>query len=68
MEKKTSKPKLEIFIFLRKSVLSQGYIAYGKIEGNYALTANSIKICLLGKFACRIQICDENNSNSYDFR
>ena len=45
MEKKTNKPKLEIFKFLRKSVLSQGY-TYDKIEGNYALPANTIKICL----------------------
>ena len=44
MEKKTNKPKLEIFKFLRKSALSD------KIGGNYALPANSIKICLLGYF------------------
>ena len=43
MEKKTNKAKFEIFKFLRKSVLSQG-----KIGGNYALSANSTKICLLG--------------------
>ena len=49
MEKKTNKPKLEIFKFLRKSVLSQA-IAYDKIEGNYALPENSTKICLLGYF------------------
>ena len=49
MEKKTNKAKLEIFKFLRKSVLSQGYKIY-KIGGNYALPANSIKICLLGYF------------------
>ena len=41
MEKKTNKAKLEIFKFLRKSILSQG---------NYALPANSIKICLLRYF------------------
>ena len=50
MEKKKNEAKLEIFKFFRKSVLSQGYIAYDKIEGNYALPANSIKICLLGYF------------------
>ena len=50
MEKKTNKAKLEIFKFLRKSVLSQGYIAFDKIGGNYVLPANSIKICLLGNF------------------
>ena len=49
MEKKTNKAKLEIFKFLRKSVLSQGY-SLDKIGGNYALSANSIKICLLGYF------------------
>ena len=49
MEKKTNKAKLEIFKFLRKSALSQG-IAFDKIGDNYALTTNSIKICLLGYF------------------
>ena len=47
MEKKTNKAKFEMFKFLRKSVLSQGY-TYDKIGGNYALSANSTKICLLG--------------------
>ena len=49
MEKKTNKAKLEHLKFLRKSVLSQT-IAYDKIEDNYALYANSIKICLVGYF------------------
>ena len=49
MEKKTNKAKLDIFKFLRKSVLLQA-IAYDKIGGNYALSANSTKICLLGYF------------------
>ena len=44
MEKKTNKTKLDIFKFLRKSFLSQGYMAYDKIGVNYALPANSIKI------------------------
>ena len=43
MEKKTNKAKLEIFKFLRKSVID-------KIGGNYDSSANSIKICLLGYF------------------
>ena len=47
MEKKTNKPKLEIFKFLRKSALSQDI---DKIGGNYDLSANSTKICLLGYF------------------
>ena len=55
MEKKTNKAKLEIFKFLRISALS---------EGNYALSANSTKICLLGYFC---MLCDENSSKSYDF-
>ena len=50
MEKKTNKGKLEIFKNLRDSVLQQGYIAFDKIGGNYVLSANSIKICLLGYF------------------
>ena len=49
MGKKTNKAKLEIFKFLRKSALSKA-IAYEKIGGNYALSANSIKICLLWYF------------------
>ena len=39
MEKKTNKGKLEIFKYLRDSVLSQG--CFDKIGGNYALSANS---------------------------
>ena len=49
MEKKTNKAKLEILKFLRKSALSQGKF-YDKIGGNYASSANSTKICLLGYF------------------
>ena len=49
MEKKTNKAKLEILKFLRISALSQGY-SFDKIGGNYDLSANSIKICLLGYF------------------
>ena len=50
MEKKKNKAKLEIFQFFRKSVSLQGYITFDKIGGNYALPANSIKICLIGNF------------------
>ena len=49
MEKKTNKAKLDIFKFLRKSALSKA-IAYEKIGVNYALSANSTKICLLWDF------------------
>ena len=50
MEKKTNKAKLEILKFLRKSPLSQGYIAYDEIGGNYALSSISTKTWLLGYF------------------
>ena len=46
MKKQTNKAKLEILKFLRIS-------AFDKIRGNYALSANSIKICLLGYFCMR---------------
>ena len=48
-EKKTNKAKLEIFKFFRKSVFRKA-IAFDKNGGNYALPANSIKICLLRYF------------------
>ena len=47
MEKKTNKYKLAILKFLRDSVLSQGF---DKIGSNYALSANSMKICLFRVF------------------
>ena len=50
MEKKTNKAKLEIFQFLRKYQLYRKAIAFDKIGGNYALSANSTEICLLGHF------------------
>ena len=50
MEKKTNKAKLEIFKFWRKSDLSQDYIAYNKIGGNYALSANFYKNMLIMVF------------------
>ena len=49
MEKKTNKPKLEIFKFLRKQFYRKA-MAFDKIGGNYGLSANSIKICLLEYF------------------
>ena len=61
MEKKTNKAKLEIFKFLRKSFLSQKLeviMRYQQILQKYAYQ---------GIFACRIHICDENSSKSYDF-
>ena len=49
MEKKTNKVKLEIFKFVRISALCKA-IAFDKIGGNHALSANSTKMCLLGYF------------------
>ena len=46
MEKKTNEEKLAIFKLLE----NQFFIAFDKIGGNYVLSANSIKICLLGYF------------------
>ena len=49
MEKKTNKAKLEIFNFFENiSFITR--LAFDKIGGNYALSANSIKMCLLGYF------------------
>ena len=48
MKRKTNKAKLEIFEFLRILALS-----FDKIGGDYALSANSIKICLLGYFCMK---------------
>ena len=50
MEKKTNKAKFEIFKFLKKISFIARLQPFDKIEGNYALPANSIKICLLGYF------------------
>ena len=49
MEMKTNKAKLEIFNFFRNQLYRKA-IAYDKIGDNYALSANSTKICLLGYF------------------
>ena len=63
MEKKTNKAKLEIFKFLRKSVLSpmiklEVIMPYQQILQKYAYQGIS---------ASRIHNCDENSSKSYDF-
>ena len=62
MEKKTNKGKLEIFKFLRISALSlliklEVIMPYLQILQKYAY---------YGNFACRIDICYENRSKSYD--
>ena len=52
MEKKTKKAKLEIFKFLRKSALSQGYSLMIKLEGIIMPYQQILckKICLFGDF------------------
>ena len=67
MEKKTNKAKLEIFKFLKKSALSQGYSAMIKLEVIMPYQQILQKYAYQGIFACRIHICDENSSKSYDF-
>ena len=43
-------------------------MAYDKIGGNYALSANSTKICLLGVILhAEFISAMENSSKSYDF-
>ena len=68
MEKKTNKEKLSIFKFLRiisfiarlqPLIKLEVIMPYLKIQQKYAYQ---------GIFACRIHICDENSSKSYDFR
>ena len=49
MEKKTNKENLAIFKLLENQFYRKA-IAFDKIGGNYVLSANSIKICLLGYF------------------
>ena len=49
MEKKTNKEKFEMFKFLRIQLYRKA-VAYDKIGGNYALSANYTKACLLGYF------------------
>ena len=64
MEKTTNKAKLEFFKFLKKSVL----LPTIKLKVIMPYLQILYKYAYYGIFACRIQICDENNSDSYDFR
>ena len=68
MEKKTNKAKLEIFKFLsdigfiarlQPLIKLEVIMPYLEIQQKYAYQVI---------FACRIDICDENSSKSYDFR
>ena len=64
MEKKTNKAKLEMFKFLRKSALLQPMITLEVIMPYQQILQ---KYAYYGICACRIHICDENSSKSYDF-
>ena len=68
MEKKTNKAKLEIFKFLRKSDFIARLQPMIKLEAIMPYQQILQKYAYQGIFACRIHICDENSSNSYDFR
>ena len=68
MEKKTNKAKLEIFKFLRDSVFIARLQPLIKLEVIMSYLQILQKYAYQGIFACRIHICDENSSKSYDFR
>ena len=68
MEKKTNKEKIRNFqIFERFSFIArlQPLIKLGVIMSYLQILQ---KYAYQGIFACRIHICDENSSKSYDFR
>ena len=67
MEKNTNKAKLDIFKFLRKSVLSQGQPMI-KLEIIMPYQQILQKYAYQGIFAFRIQISNKNSSKNYDFR
>ena len=66
MEKKTNKSKLEILNFWENQPICK-VIAFDKISQNCAFYGNSININLLGFFACRIHICEQNSAKSCGF-
>ena len=66
MEKKTNKAKLEILNFWENR-LNRKAIAFDKLSRIGAFYGNSTIIHLLGIFACRIHIYDENSAKSYGF-
>ena len=68
MEKKTNKGKLEIFKFLRDISFIARLQPLIKLEVIKPYLQILQKYAYQGIFACRIHICDENSSKSYDFR
>ena len=66
MEKKTNEEKLAILKLLENQFYRKA-IAFDKIGGNYVLSANSIKICLLGYFCMQNSYLQLKNSKSIRF-
>ena len=68
MEKKTNIAKLEIFKFFEKISFIARLQPMIKLEVIMPYLQILQKYAYQGIFACRIHICDENNSNFYYFR
>ena len=68
MKKKTDKAKLEILKFFEKISFIARLQPMIKLEVIMSYQQILQKYAYQGIFACRIHICDENSSNSYDFR
>ena len=67
MEKKTNKAKLEIFKFFENISFIARLQPMIKLEVIMPYQQILQKYAYQGIFACRIHICDENSSKSYDF-
>ena len=68
MEKKTNKAKLEIFQFFENISFIARLQPLIKLEVIMPYLEIVQKYAYQGIFACRIHICNENSSKSYDFR
>ena len=68
MEKKTNKAKLEIFKIFENISFIARLQPLIKLEVIMPYLQILQKYAYQGIFACRIHICDENSSKSYDFR
>ena len=68
MDKKTNKAKLEIFKFFENISFIARLQPLIKLEVIMSYLQIQQKYAYQGIFACRIHICDENSSKSYDFR
>ena len=68
MEKKTNKEKIRNFQIFEKISFIATLQPMIKLEVIMPYQQILQKYDYQGIFACRIQICDENRSNSYNFR